>query len=98
MQGVSHQLKAEGRRNTRFAPFGFKWREAGPAHVPGPGAGRAGALHQGGGAAARGYSWHQIRRYFAYEWKVRNRVGNQFGYTEIRELDFGPFKEFVMGR
>jgi hypothetical protein len=29
----------------------------------------------------KGYSWHQIRRHFAYEWKVRNRVGNQFGYT-----------------
>ena len=35
-----------------------------------------------------GYSWHQIRRYFAYEWKVRNRVGNQFGYSEIRKLTF----------
>jgi len=35
-----------------------------------------------------GYSWHQIRRYFAYEWKVRNRVGNQFGYSEIRNMTF----------
>ena len=35
-----------------------------------------------------GYSWHQIRRYFVYEWRVRNRVGNQFGYTEIREMTF----------
>ena len=36
----------------------------------------------------QGYSWHQIRRYFAYEWRVRNRVGNQFGNTEIRAMTF----------
>jgi hypothetical protein len=39
-----------------------------------------------------GFSWHQVRRYFAYEWRVRNRVGNQFGYTEIREMTFRGFE------
>jgi hypothetical protein len=35
-----------------------------------------------------GHSWHQIRRYFAYECKVRNREGNEFGDTEIRNMTF----------
>jgi hypothetical protein len=35
-----------------------------------------------------GYSWHQVRRYLAYTWRVWNREGNQFGYAEVRELTF----------
>ncbi len=39
-----------------------------------------------------GYSFHQIRRYLAYTWKVRNRKGNQFGYEEVRKITFQGLK------
>jgi DNA invertase Pin-like site-specific DNA recombinase len=87
-RAVSDRLKAEGRRNSRFAPFGFKWERRGrhSFQVPEPNEQRL--CIQAAQMRLEGFSWHQIRRYFAYEWRVQNRKGNQFGYTEIRELTF----------
>ena len=87
-KSVSDHLEAEGRRNTRFAPFGSRWERRGRLtfQVPEPNEQRL--CIKAAEMKLAGFSWHQIRRYFAYEWKVRNRVGNQFGYTEIREMTF----------
>ena len=35
---------------------------------------------------SQGYSIDQVRRYLSYEWKVRNRKGNEFGYSEVRNM------------
>jgi DNA invertase Pin-like site-specific DNA recombinase len=87
-KAVSGSLRAEGRRNTRFAPYGFKWEKRGQYTflVPEPNEQRL--CIQAAQMRLQGYSGHQIRRYFVYEWRVKNRAGNQFGYTEIRELTF----------
>ena len=87
-KAVSRSLRAEGRRNTRFAPYGFKWERRGQFWFLAPEPNEQRLCIQAAQMRLKGYSWHQIRRYFAYEWKVRNRRGNQFGYTEIRELTF----------
>jgi DNA invertase Pin-like site-specific DNA recombinase len=87
-RAVSDRLKAEGRRNSRFAPFGFKWERRGQFWFLAPEPNEQPLCIQAAKMRLEGYSWHQIRRYFAYEWKVRNRRGNQFGYTEIREMTF----------
>jgi DNA invertase Pin-like site-specific DNA recombinase len=83
---VFGSLKAEGRRNTRFAPFGFKWEKRGRYSYLVPELNEQQLCVQAAEMYLKGYSLHQIRRYFAYEWKVRNRVGNQFDYTEIRNM------------
>ena len=85
---VSNDLKVQGRRNTRFAPYGFRWEKRGEFWFLAPEPNEQVLCIQAAKMRLEGYSWHQIRRYFAYEWKVKNRVGNQFGYTEIRELTF----------
>ena len=85
---VSYALKVQGRRNTRFAPFGFKWEKRGQFRFLAPEPNEQLLCIQAATMRLEGYSWHQIRRHFAYEWKVRNRVGNPFGYTEIREMTF----------
>jgi hypothetical protein len=85
---VADSLRAEGRRYTRFAPFGFKWEERGRFTVLVPEPIEQRLCIQAAEMRLQGYSWHQIRRYFAYEWRVRNRKGNQFGFTEIRKLTF----------
>ncbi len=89
---VSDSLKAEGRRNTRFAPFGFRWEKRGQFTFLAPEPNEQRICIKAAEMKIQGYSWHQIRCYFAYEWKVRNRVGNQFGYTEIREMTFRGFE------
>ncbi len=85
---VSYDLKVQGRRNTRFAPYGSRWEERGESWFLAPEPNEQVLCIQAAKMRLQGYSWHRIRRYFAYEWKVRNRVENQFGYTEIRELTF----------
>jgi DNA invertase Pin-like site-specific DNA recombinase len=89
---VFDSLKAQGRRNTRFAPYGFRWEKRGQYWFLAPESNEQVLCIRAAKMRLEGYSWHQIRRYFAYEWKVRNRVGNQFGYTEIRELTFRGFE------
>jgi DNA invertase Pin-like site-specific DNA recombinase len=85
---VSYDLKVQGRRNTRFARYGFRWEKRGEFWFLAPEPDEQRLCIQAAEMRLEGYSWHQIRRHFAYERKVKNRVGNQFGYTEIRELTF----------
>lgn len=85
---VSDSLKSQGRRNTRFAPYGSRWERRGRLTVMASEPAEESLCLRAAELRLAGYSWHQIRRYFAYEWKVRNRQGNPFGYTEIRELTF----------
>ena len=85
---VSDRLEAEGRRNTRFAPFGSRWERRGRLSVLVPEPNEEVLCIKAAEMRLDGYSWHQIRRYFAYEWRVRNREGNAFGYTEIRNMAF----------
>jgi DNA invertase Pin-like site-specific DNA recombinase len=91
-RAVSDRLKAEGRRNSRYAPYGFKWERRGGLSYQVPDPDEQRLCIQAAKMRLQGYSWHQIRRYFAYEWRVRNREGNQFGYAEIRELTFRGFE------
>ena len=85
---VSNRLQAEGRRNTRFAPYGSRWERRGRLSVLVPEPDEQVLCIKAAEMRLEGYSWHQIRRYFAYEWRVRNREENAFGYTEIRNMAF----------
>jgi hypothetical protein len=55
---------------------------------PGPRAGRAAGLHEGGGAEDRWLHVAPDPAALRRRLKLRNRVGNRFGYTEIRNLVF----------
>jgi DNA invertase Pin-like site-specific DNA recombinase len=87
-RAVSDRLKAEGRRNSRHAPYGFKWERRGQHFFQVADPAEQRLCIKAAQMRREGFSWHQIRRYVAYEWRVKNRVGNQFGYAEIRELTF----------
>jgi DNA invertase Pin-like site-specific DNA recombinase len=91
-RAVSDRLKAEGRRNSRYAPYGSRWERRGGLSYQVPDPDEERLCIKAAQMRREGFSWHQIRRYFAYEWRVRNRVGNQFGYTEIREMAFRGFE------
>jgi hypothetical protein len=89
---VADRLKAEGRRNSRYAPYGSRWERRGELSYQVPDPYEERLCIKAAQMRLEGFSWHQIRRYFAYEWRVRNRAGNQYGYTEIRELTFRGFE------
>jgi DNA invertase Pin-like site-specific DNA recombinase len=91
-RAASDRLKAEGRRNSRYAPYGSRWERRGDLSYQVPDPDEEHLCIKAAQMRLEGCSWHQVRRYFAYEWKVKNRVGNQFGYTEIRELTFRGFE------
>jgi hypothetical protein len=83
----AHQrAKAEHRRRSRFAPYGFAFEKRDGAFylVPQPYEmavrRRVWELH------ARGYSVDHIRKYISYEWKVRNRNNREFGCTEVYRM------------
>ncbi len=85
---VSRDLEAQGRRNARYARYGFRWEKRGRLtfEVPDPDEQRI--CLKAAEMRLAGYSWHQIRRHLAYTWKVKNREGNEYGYAEVRELTF----------
>src|SRR5262249_14878996 len=91
-RAVSDRLKAAGRRNSRYAAYGSRWEKRGGLSylVPDPDEERL--CIKAAQMRLEGFSWHQVRRFFAYEWRVKNRAGNQFGYAEIRELTFRGFE------
>jgi len=72
-RATAARLKVQGRRRSRIAPYGFEFRKRGGKSflVPEPieQAIRRRVLELN----SQGYSIDQIRRYLAYEWKVRNR-------------------------
>jgi DNA invertase Pin-like site-specific DNA recombinase len=87
-RAVSDRLKAQGRRNSRHAPYGSRWERRGGLSYQVPDPYEERLCIKAAQMRLEGYSWHQVRRFFAYEWRVKNRVGNQYGYSEIRELTF----------
>jgi DNA invertase Pin-like site-specific DNA recombinase len=83
---TAERLKSEGRRRSRIAPYGFEFRRCSGRFYLVPEANERAICERVLELDAQGYSIDQIRRYLSYEWKVRNRKGNEFGYTEIRNM------------
>jgi DNA invertase Pin-like site-specific DNA recombinase len=82
-----HQrAKAEGRRRSRFAPFGFAFVDRNGKSFLAPEPSEQIIRRRVLELDAMGYSVDQIRRYLSYEWKVRNRNNREFGYTEIYRM------------
>jgi DNA invertase Pin-like site-specific DNA recombinase len=80
------QLKLEGRRRSGHAPFGSRWERRGGKTYMVPAPEERAICRRVAELYAEGFSYDQIRRYLAYEWKVRNRNGKEFGYSEIRNM------------
>lgn len=89
---VAYDLKAESKRTSRFAPYGFKWENRGRFTYMVTNPNEQQICIEAAQMKLDGYSWHQIRQHFAYAWRVRNRQGNQFGYEEVRKLTFRGFE------
>jgi DNA invertase Pin-like site-specific DNA recombinase len=81
-----NSLKAEGRRYSRFAPYGFEFQRRGKKTVMVPKPREQEIRARVVALSADGYSTEQIREYLAFEWKVRNRNGNTFGRTEVANM------------
>jgi DNA invertase Pin-like site-specific DNA recombinase len=79
-------LKAEGRRRSRHAPYGFKWQKRGGKTYMVPAPGEQLICRRAAELYAQGYSYDQIVRYLFDEWRVRNRNGRRFGYTETKNM------------
>ena len=84
-QGLA-ALKAEGRRYCGPAPMGFKWERRGHRTVMVPDIGERTICARVAELRAEGYSIDRVRQYLAYEWKVRNRNGGEFGNTEVHKM------------
>jgi hypothetical protein len=80
------KMKQEGRRCSRHAPYGYKWERRGKQTFAVPNPAEQPVIRRVVELRERGYSLDQIRQYLNYEWKVRNREGNEFGSTEVRNM------------
>jgi DNA invertase Pin-like site-specific DNA recombinase len=78
--------KAEGKRFTRIAPYGFAWRRRGKQTVMVHAPGEQRVMRHVAEMKAAGYSLDEIRQFLAYEWQVRNRNGKDFGLKEIATM------------
>jgi DNA invertase Pin-like site-specific DNA recombinase len=78
--------KAAGQRYTRIAPYGFAWKRRGKKTIMVPAPREQRICAKAAEMSDLGYSIDQIRQYFAYQAKVRNRNGNEFGLREIRAM------------
>ncbi len=81
-------LKADGRRYCRFAPLGYKWERRGKKSVMVPDPDERAICIRVAELESAGYSIDQIRQYLAYDWKVRNRNGNEYGNSQIPDMAF----------
>jgi DNA invertase Pin-like site-specific DNA recombinase len=79
-------LRASGEWCTRHAPFGTRWKKRGGKTYAVPDPNEQAICKKVAELRIAGYTWHQIRQYLAYEWKVRNRNGKEFGYEEVRKM------------
>jgi DNA invertase Pin-like site-specific DNA recombinase len=85
-RATAEELRVQGRRRSRHAPFGHKFvKRAGKFYLE-PEPAEMAIRDQVMKMKAMNYSIDQIRMYLAYEWRVRNRNGNEFGYSEIRNM------------
>jgi DNA invertase Pin-like site-specific DNA recombinase len=80
------RMKRVGRRCSRFAPYGYRWERRGKKTFAVPDPTEQVILRRVVELREQGYSLDQIRQYLNYEWKVRNREGNEFGSTEVRNM------------
>jgi DNA invertase Pin-like site-specific DNA recombinase len=85
-RATAEGLKAQGRRRSGRAPFGYTFQKRDGksylAEEPSEQAIRNRVVELN----SQGYSIDQIRIYLVYDWKVRNREGNEFGYSEVRNM------------
>lgn len=79
-------LRAKGQRFTGIAPYGFQWQRRGRRTVMVSVPHEQRIAMRVAELQAQGYSLDQIRQYLAFEWRVRNRRGNEFGLTEVRKM------------
>ena len=80
------RLKAEGRRCSRHAPYGFRWEKRGQHSYQVPEPGEQQLCIRMARLYMEGYSFHQIREFLAYSARIKNRMGKAFGYTEVRKM------------
>jgi DNA invertase Pin-like site-specific DNA recombinase len=79
-------LKDEGKRYCRHAPRGFKWQRRGKKKFMVPDPSEQALCIRVAELRSGGYSLDQVRQFLAYALKVRNRNGNEFGKTEVRDM------------
>jgi hypothetical protein len=80
------EMKKEGRRCSRHAPYGYRWERRGKETFAVPAPSEQVILRRVVELREQGYTLDRIRQYLNYEWKVRNREGNEFGSTEVRNM------------
>jgi DNA invertase Pin-like site-specific DNA recombinase len=78
--------RANGQRYTRIPPWGYTWERRGRKMIMVEAPGEQLIMRVAAQMRSQGYSFEQIRSYLAYEWKVRNRAGREFGYREVRKM------------
>jgi DNA invertase Pin-like site-specific DNA recombinase len=84
-QGLA-AVKAEGRRHSRIAPYGFRWERHGKQMVRVPVPEEQAICARAAELKAKGRTIDEIRQYFAYELKVRNRNGKEFGGSSVHNM------------
>jgi hypothetical protein len=80
------EMKKEGRRCSRHAPYGSRWERRGKKTVAVPAPEEQEIVRRALELSEAGYSLDRIRQYLNYEWRVTNREGNEFGSTEVRNM------------
>ncbi len=79
-------LKCEGRRYSRHAPFGSRFQTRKGVTNLVPNEAEQTIMRRVGELWIRGHSIDAIRQYLAYTWRVRNRNNREFGCSEIRRM------------
>jgi DNA invertase Pin-like site-specific DNA recombinase len=79
-------VKSEGRRHSRIAPYGFKWERRGKQMVKVPVPEEQAICAKAAELKAKGRSIDEIRQHFAYELKLKNRAGKEFGHSSVHKM------------
>jgi len=78
--------RANGERYCRVPPWGYTWKRRGRKMVIVEVPSEQQIMMVAAQMRCQGYSIEQVRTFFAFEWKVRNRAGREFGYREVRKM------------
>jgi DNA invertase Pin-like site-specific DNA recombinase len=92
------ELKKQGKRYARHAPFGFEWQECRDGTNLVPNEAEQMILHRVGELWLQGYTIDAIRQYLAYTWKVKNRNNREFGCSEVRRMAIRGAREMAQER
>ena len=79
-------LKAEGKRYSRFAPYGFQYQRQGKNTFMVPAPRERQICARVAEMRLQGYSIDQIRQYLNYSWRVRNRAGKEFRLSDVHTM------------